>query len=150
VLPEAGPLAELTPVTVAAFSSEHRDRHDDALSDGRIAALGDVLADALTRAAAHSRCSTALNQDADPAISMSQWAAAHALEEVAACAPTVGPTADLVPRLRQILESRGITLTLVRRTSDAHAFTLAGSSFFPFWRQMSRHLRQHGNLSDAR
>lgn len=116
----------------------------------RIAALGDVLEDALGRAAAQFRCSTALNQDADPAVSLSQWAAAHALDEVVAFAPTVGPIADLVPRLREILTSRGITLTLVRRVSDAHAFTLAGSGFFPFWQQMSRHLRQHNDVSDAR
>lgn len=150
LLPEAGPLAELAPVTVAAFSSEHRYREHYALSERRIAALGDVLADGLARAAAHFRCSTALNQDADPAASISQWAAANALDEVAAFAPTVGPIADLVPRLRQILTSRGITLTLVRRASDAQAFTLAGSGFFPFWEKMSRHLRQQSNLSDAR
>jgi hypothetical protein len=149
LLPEAGPLAELTPVTVAAFSSEYRYRHHYALSDLRIAALDDVLADGLARAAAHFRCPTALNQDADAAVSIAQWAEAHTLDEVAAFAPTVGPIADLVPRLRQILTSRGIKLTLVRRPSDAHAFTLAGSGFFPFWEKMSRDLRQQSNLSDA-
>ena len=139
--PEARPLASLTPVTVAAFSSEHCYRHQYALSERRIAALHDVLGDGLARAAAHFQCPTLLSKDADPAASICTWAAAQSLAEVAAFAPTVGPVADLVPRLRQLLTSAGITLTLLRRASDAHVFTLAGAGFFPFWEKMSRHLR---------
>ena len=145
LLPEAGPLSTLTPVTIAAFSTEQ----DYALSKRRIAALGDVLADGLARAAAHFQCPTLLTKDADPAGSICTWAAAHALDEVAAFAPTVGPVADLVPHLRQLLTSAGITLTLLRRASDAHAFTLAGAGFFPFWEKMSRHLHHQRSLSAA-
>lgn len=150
LLPEVGPLANLTPVTVAAFSSEHRYREHYALSERRIAALGDVLADGLARAAAHFQCPTMLSKDADPAASLCAWATTHALDEVAAFAPTVGPVADLVPRLRQLLTAAGITLTLLRRASDAHAFTLAGAGFFPFWEKMSHHLNQQSSLSRTR
>ncbi len=146
LLPEAGPLAHLTPVSVAAFSTEP----SYALSERRIAALGNVLADGLARAAAHFQCPTVLSKDADPAASICTWAATHALDEVAAFAPTVGPVADLVPRLRQLLTSAGITLTLLRRASDAHAFTLACAGFFPFWEKMSRHLCQQNSLAAAR
>ena len=142
LLSEAGLLAHLTPVTVAAFSSEHRYRHHYALSERRIAALHEVLADGLARAAAHFQCPTVLSKDADPAASLCTLATTHGLDEVAALAPTVGPVADLVPRLRQLITSAGITLTLLRRASDAHAFTLAGAGFFPFWEKMSRHLCQ--------
>ncbi len=150
LFPEGGPLANLRPITVAAFSCEHHDHHPDALSERRIAALGDVHADGLARAAAHFQCPTMLSEDPDPATSICAWAANHALDEVAAFAPTVGPVADLVPHLRQLLTSAGCTLTLLRRASDAHAFTLAGGGFFPFWEKMRRHLQQQSSHFPAR
>ncbi len=150
LLPESGPLAALTPVTVAAFSSEHDYRHDYALSERHIAALDEALTDGLARAAAHFKCPTVFSKDADPATSLCTWAATHALDEVVAFAPTVGPMADLVPRLRQLLTSAGVTLTLLRRASDANVFTLAGAGFFPFWEKMSRHLNEQSSLAAAR
>lgn len=146
LLPESGPLANLTPLTVAAFSSEHRYRQHYALSERRIAALDEVLADGLARATAHFQCPTVLSKDVDPAASLWAWATTHELDEVVAFAPTVGPVADLVPRIRQFLSAAGITLTLLRRASDAHAFTMAGAGFFPFWEKMSRHLQQQSGL----
>lgn len=150
LLSEAGPLTNLTPVAVAAISSEHCYRHYYALSEQRIAALNNVLADGLARAAVHFQCPTVLSKEDDPAVSICKWAVNHGLDEVAALAPTVGPVADLVPRLRQLLTSSGITLTLLRRASDTHVFTLAGAGFFPFWEKMSRHLHQQCSLSTAR
>jgi len=91
-----------------------------------------------------------LSKDADPAPSLCKWAAAYGLDEVVAFAPNVGPVADLVPRLRQFLTSAGITLTLLRRASDVHVFTLAGAGFFPFWGKMSRPLQQQSSLAAAR
>jgi len=143
LLPEVGPFANFTPVTIAAFSTGQ----SHALSEKRIAAHAAVLGDGLGRAAAHFRCPTALGKDANPAASLCTWATTHALDEVVAFAPTVGPVADLVPSLRHLLTSAGIKLTLIRRASDAHAFTLAGRGFFPFWEKMSNHLRQQGSLS---
>ncbi len=150
LLPEAGPLADLAPVTVGAFSSEHCYRHHYALSEQRIAALGTVLGDGLARAAAHFQCPTLLSKEADPAVGICTWAVTHALDEVVALAPSIGPVADLVPRLRQLLASAGIPLKLVRRATDAHAFALAGAGFFPFWEKMSRHLREQISLAAAR
>jgi deoxyribodipyrimidine photo-lyase len=150
LLPEAGPLASLTPLADGVFSSEHRYRGHYALSERRIAALGWVQADGLARAAAHFQCPTEVNKEADPAASLTKWAAAHALDEVATFAPIVGPVADLVPRLRQLLTAQGIKLTLVRRASDAHVFPMAGGGFFSFWEKMSRHLNQQSSLSVAR
>ncbi len=148
LLPETGPLAHLTLVTIAAFSSDHG--HHSALSEQRIAALDEVLADGLARAAAHFRCPTVQSKDADPVAGFCTWATTHSLDEVVAFAPTVGPEADLVPRLRRLLSFAGITLTLIRRASDAHAFTLAGAGFFPFWEKMSRHLREQSSLPGER
>lgn len=150
LLPESGPLANLTPVIVAAFSSEQDDQHDYALSERHITALDKVLADGLARAAAHFKSPTVLSKDADPVASLCAWAVTYALDEVVAFAPTVGPVADLIPRLRQLLTSAGMKLTLLRRASDADVFTMAGAGFFPFWEKMSRHLREPNNLAVSR
>lgn len=142
LLPELGPLRSLTPVSVAAFSSEHLYRQHYKLSEGRITALTTVQSDGLARAGAHFKCHTALNHGEDPATSLCAWAAAHALDEIIAFAPNVGPVADILPRLRKLLSSAGIPLTLIRRSSDTQAFALAGAGFFPFWEKMGRYLKQ--------
>ncbi len=146
LMPEIGPLAKLRPVAIAAFYNEYSDDHAAALSEKRIAALREVLADGLARAAAHFQCPTVLSGDDDPAAAIHSWAAAHGLNEVVALAPMVGPVADVVPLLRQLLDSAGITLTLLRRASDTHAFEMAGAGFFPFWEKMSRHLNHQNSL----
>ncbi len=142
LLPEIGPLANLSPIAVAAFTSKNSGPHYFAPNELRMAALGKLLADGLARAAAHFQCSTELNEDDDPAASICNWAAIHGIEEVVSFAPTVGPVGDLVPQLQQRLNSAGIALTLIRRCSDTHAFKLAVTGFFPFWGKMSRHLNQ--------
>jgi hypothetical protein len=146
LLPEVGPLANLTPVSVAAFSQELDDCHTPALSERSIAAQEEALADGLARSAAYFSCPTEQSTYADPAACLAAWASKHGLEEVVAFAPTVGPVADLLPSVRQRLDKSGVALTLIRRASDAHAFQLAGSGFFPFWEKMSHHLRQQKNL----
>lgn len=143
LVPEVGPLARLTPVTVAASSSAH---HHFALSAQRRAALHEVLTDGLARTAAHFQCPTLLDKNDDLATGICSWAVTCGLDEVVAFAPTVGPVADLVPHLRQLLSSADITLTLLRRASDAHAFKLAGSGFFPFWEKMGRHINLQNSL----
>ncbi len=142
LLPELGPLTNLTPVSVAAFSSEHLYRQHYKLSEGRITALTTVLNDGLARAGAHFKCHAVLNRDDDPATSIRAWANAHALDEIVTFAPTVGPVADVLPRLRKLLSSSGIPLTLIRRSSDTQAFAFAGAGFFPFWEKMGRYLKQ--------
>jgi hypothetical protein len=146
LLPEVGPLANLTAVSVAAISQELDDCHIPALSVRSIAAQEEALADGLARSAAHFSCPTEQSTHADPAACLAAWASKHGLEEVVAFAPTVGPVADLLPPVRQLLDKSGVALTLIRRASDAHAFQLAGSGFFPFWEKMSRHLRHQKNL----
>ena len=146
LVPEIGPLAKLAPVSVAALAHEDYSRNALALSERSIAAHAKALADGLARAAAHFSCPTELITGNDPAASIAAWAANHRLEEVVAFAPTIGPVADLLPDVRERLKSSGITLTLLRRASDTHAFQLAGSGFFPFWEKMSRHLRDQKNL----
>jgi deoxyribodipyrimidine photo-lyase len=146
LVPEIGPLANLAPVSVAAFSQDHANRHTLGLSERSLAAQEEALADGLARAASHFSCPIELKNEVDPAACLTTWALNHGLEEVVAFAPTVGPVADLLPHVRQLLHSSGITLTLIRRASDSHAFELAGSGFFPFWEKMSRHLRQQKNL----
>jgi hypothetical protein len=146
LLPEMGPLANLTPASVAAFSQELDDRHIPALSKRSIAAQEEALADGLARSATHFSCPTEQSIHADPAACLDAWASKHGLEEVVAFAPTVGPVADLLPPVRQRLDKSGVALTLIRRASDAHAFELAGSGFFPFWEKMNRHLRHQKTL----
>jgi hypothetical protein len=146
LLPEVRPLANLTPVSVAAFSQELDDCHTPALSERSIAAQEEALADGLARSAAYFSCPTEQSTHADPAACLAAWASKHDLEEVVAFAPTVGPVADLLPSVRQQLDKSGVALTLIRRASDAHAFQLAGSGFFPFWEKMSRYLHHQKNL----
>lgn len=146
LVPEIGPLSKLAPVSVAALSQKHANCHILARSERSIAAQDEALADGLARAAAHFSCPSELIHEDDPADALSAWALNHGLDEVVAFAPTVGPVADLLPPLRQRLDSLGITLSLLRRASDAHAFQLAGSGFFPFWEKMSRHHKKHLTL----
>ncbi len=138
--PEIGPLAELTPDSVAAFTSERIYRDHYRLSGNRIRALRTVLADGIARAAAHYRCPSTLTDAEDTAASIGAWARSQQLTEVVAFAPTVGPVRDLVPRLSTLLADSGFRLTFIQRASDAHAFSLAYAGFFPFWEKMSRHL----------
>lgn len=140
--PEIGPLAELAPTIIAGCSSERVYRETFQLSSERIASLKTVLRDGLGRAAAHFGC-TALELEADdPAGALCSWAVEHELSEVVALAPMVGPVHDMLGRLEQLLEASGIRLTLVRRPSDAKAFSFVTAGFFPFWQKMRRHLSE--------
>ncbi len=139
--PEIGPLAELAPDAVAAFTSERVYRAHYRLSEIRIRALRTALTDGITRAAAHYGCPSTLADAGDTAASIVAWARSQQLTAVGAFAPTVGPVRDIVPRLSNQLAESGIRLTLIQRASDAHAFRLANAGFFPFWEKMSRHLR---------
>jgi deoxyribodipyrimidine photo-lyase len=150
LVPEVGPLAKLTPITIAGSCCEHSVHQRTAPSEQRIVALDAVLADGLARAAMHFQCPTVLLQEGDLAASLSTWATHHQLDEVVAFAPTVGPVADFLPQLRQQLTAAGVTLTLLRRPSDAQAFKLASAGFFPFWEKMSRHLNPQDHRSANR
>jgi hypothetical protein len=140
LVPELGPLAELAPVTIAACISDHVYRETYRLSERRIASLHTVLGDGLSRAGAHY-CSPALalNVD-DPVLGLCSWAKHNDLSEVVAFAPMVGPTQDILPRLKANFEALGVRLTLIRRPSDTTAFSFATAGFFPFWQRMSHHL----------
>jgi deoxyribodipyrimidine photo-lyase len=139
--PEIGPLADLAPDAVAAFTSDRIYRDHYRLGENRIRALRTVLADGITRAADHYRGPATLTDVDDTAASIGAWARSQQLMEVVAFAPTVGPVRDLVPRLSKQLAESGIRLTFIQRAADAHAFAFASAGFFPFWEKMSRHLR---------
>ncbi len=141
LLPEQGPLANVKPLAIAAFSSTRSYQQYYQLSKPRIDALHVALRDACQRAAHHFNAPFHLDHDDDPVTSLLRWAKAHALDEVVAFAPTVGPIQDMLPRLQRHLAAANLKLTLIRRPSDAHAFGLCGSGFFPFWQKMSRHLQ---------
>jgi deoxyribodipyrimidine photo-lyase len=136
--PEIGPLADFSPVAVAASTREKSDREEFLLSEKHLTFLHDVVTDGLARAATHYHCpATLVDEDG-----LAEWASSQQLTEVVAFAPTVGPILDLLPHLTRELTDRGIKLTLIRRPSDAHAFALAGSGFFGFWEKLSRHLQR--------
>ena len=138
--PEIGPLAELSPTSIAACWSERVYRETYRLSEQRIIALRTVLGDGLARAAGHFECpSLTLNGD-DPVAAVCAWAVEQQLAQVIGFAPMVGPVQDMIPRLKEGLGKLGISLTLVRRPSDATAFSFASAGFFPLWQQMRRHL----------
>jgi hypothetical protein len=100
-----------------------------------------VLCDAIARAEAHYECPTSLTDVTESSAGIVEWAQLHRLTEVVAFAPTVGPIRDLVPHLSERLAEMDIRLTFIRRDSDAQAFRMATTGFFPFWEKMSRHLR---------
>jgi len=138
--PEVGPLADLAPVSIAACISDHVYRDVYRLSGQRIASLHTVLADGLGRAGAHYRCPALALEGDDPVQGLCSWARDNDLKDVVAFAPTVGPTHDLLPRLRACLDATGVRLTLIRRPSDHTAFSFATAGFFPFWQKMCSHL----------
>jgi uncharacterized protein (TIGR03643 family) len=129
LVPEVGPLCHLKPISIAVLP--HEQCHDFPLSVRSTEAANASLTDGLARAATHFACPAELIRGDDPAASLKAWALTHGLAEVVAFAPTVGPIGDLLPMVRKHLASAGIALTLVRRTSDALAFQLATSGFFP-------------------
>ncbi len=139
--PEFGPLAELAPDSIAAFTSERTYRQHYRLGENRIRALRTVIADGVARAGSHYRCPSTLADADDTAASIGAWARLQKLTEVVAFAPTVGPVRDIIPRLSSHLAELGIGLTFIQRASDSHASALASAGFFPFWEKMSRHLR---------
>jgi hypothetical protein len=140
--PEIGPLAGLQPVSIATCLSHRVYRDTFQLSQQRIAALQAVLGDGVSRAAAHFGCPALELESDDPVEALHAWALQHRLSEVIALSPTVGPVHDLVGRLENRLEKAGTRLTLVRRPSDATAFSFASGGFFPFWQKMRAHLTE--------
>lgn len=140
--PEIGPLAELVPTSIAACFSERVYRETFQMSSGRILALKTVLRDGLDRAEAHFGCAALELEADDPADALCSWAFEHQVSEVVALAPMIGPVNDMLVRFERRLEAAGIRLTLVRRPSDATAFSFVTAGFFPFWQKMRRHLNQ--------
>lgn len=139
--PEMGPLAALVPTSIAACMSDRIDSETYRLSSQRIASLHSLLRDGLSRAGTHYSCQAIAVEADDPVAGLCSWVREHELAEVIAFAPMVGPIHDLLPGLRASLESLGARLTLIRRASDATAFSFATAGFFPFWEKMSRHLK---------
>jgi len=142
LVPEVGPLAGLSPTSIAACFSERIYRETFQLSSRRIAGLKVVLRDALERAAANFGCATLELEADDPAEALCSWAVENKLSDVVALAPTVGPVRDMLGRLERLLEAAGIRLTLLRRPSDATAFSFVTAGFFPFWQKMRGHLNE--------
>jgi deoxyribodipyrimidine photo-lyase len=140
LLPEIGPLAELAPVSIAAYFSEHVYKTIYELSAQRIASLRAVTQDGLDRAAAHYGAPAVVVEADDPVLGLGAWAKQEGLSEVVAFAPLIGPVHDIVHRLKLHLSELDVRLTLIRRPSDVTAFSFATAGFFPFWQKMSRHL----------
>ncbi len=125
LLPEIGPLSELKPVSIAVI-------HSSVPTPAARVALDDAIA----RAESHYACKVALVTVKECAA----WVRSHQLTQVVAFAPFVGPEQDLMEKISTSLASLDIPLTLLRRASDARAFSFAASGFFPFWKKMSRDL----------
>ncbi|MCA1964087.1 MAG: hypothetical protein LDL31_09110, partial [Prosthecobacter sp.] len=124
--------SSLRPAGIVAFTST-RCYGQMRLSPLRIQAITTALQDGLERAGLHFGCETTL-ADADcTATALAEWAAQNKVRHLAAMAPTTGPVADVLPRLRVLLDQAGIVLHLVRRPWDAALFPLAKAGFFPFW-----------------
>jgi len=138
--PEIGPLADLAPVSIAAYFSEPVYKTIYDLSPQRIASLRAVTQDGLDRAAAHFTCPATVVEAEDPVLGLGAWAKEASLSEVVTFAPLIGPVHDILSRLKLRLGELDIRLTLIRRPSDATAFSFATGGFFPFWQKMSRHL----------
>ncbi len=139
--PEIGPLALLAPVSVAACLSGYVYSQTYQLSSQRAASLHAVLGDGLERAAAHYACPALALETDDPVAGLCSWVRENELAEVVAFAPMIGPIHDMLPRLSASFAAMGTRLTLIRRVSDATAFSFATAGFFPFWVKMSRHFK---------
>lgn len=146
LVPEVGPLAAGRFVSIAACLGEDRDQAAYDFSAKSAAARRAALRDGLARGEAHFGCGAVGLEGEDSVEALCDWAERHQLDELVGFAPMVGPMGDLVPRLETQLGARGIRLTLLRRESDAVAFSFAGAGFFPFWQKMSRHISQLESL----
>ena len=62
------------------------------------------------------------------------------LDAIVALAPHVGPVADALPSIRQVLQVMNVPLHLLRRPWDETLFPWAKSGFFPFWEKAGRWL----------
>jgi deoxyribodipyrimidine photo-lyase len=147
--PEKGPLSMMVPAATSAFLSERVCRERYGLSALRLAALRTALGDGVQRASDHYGCASSLIEDDDPVAALSAWAAAHRLGEIVSMAPMVGPTRDLLPRLRNRLQEQGVRLTLLRRLSDQRVFEGATAGFFPYWQKIKVHLARQLASSDT-
>ncbi len=135
LLPESGPLEKLQPHAIAAFLTNHSSE-----SSLRHTARETILRDAIARAESHFHCPAALIPSADLVVSLIDWAKESRLTEIVSFAPFIGPIHDHLKRISATLAEANITLTMLRRESDAHAFSLSDRGFFPFWEKMRRHL----------
>jgi deoxyribodipyrimidine photo-lyase len=77
----------------------------------------------------------------DVATGLASWARSHSLDTVVAARPYVGPIADALPQIRELLKASGVTLVLIRNASDLRDFPAARSGFFPFWERTARVVR---------
>jgi deoxyribodipyrimidine photo-lyase len=139
LLPEQGPLSQLKPVSVAAFTSD-AVYAKMGLSPRRQASLHTALSDGVLRAAKHFGSTSTVTDAATTAAGVAAWVESEKLNSIVAVAPTVGPVADALAGIRDVMKERQVNLHLVRRPWDAELFPAARSGFFPFWEKTSRWL----------
>ncbi len=140
--PEIGALRGAKPAALSACVCEKVCREHFGLSPGRMQSVRTVLRDGVDRASAHYGCMGEVIEAVDPVAEMVGWAQRNRLDAVVGFAPMVGPTGDLVSRLDRELGAVGVALRLVRRASDAEAFSMASAGFFPFWQRMRQRLME--------
>lgn len=136
---EVGELSQLRPCSIAAFTS-HFIYSRYQLGTHRIRHLQTVLDDAVQRACRHYETTGNLEDTPDIALAITRWATAEKLDAIIAYAPFVGPVADALPRMKELLKGSNCPLYLIRRSSDQNILPMAKAGFFPFWENLKKQL----------
>jgi deoxyribodipyrimidine photo-lyase len=104
---------------------------------------GKAAADAAARAGRHFRCPVELADTLDAPGLIAAANEAGVSRIVTPCAP-VGPVADALAGITQVLAGEGIVLAQVRRDWDARFWPHATKGFFPFKEKIPALLREGG------
>lgn len=107
--------------------------------------LEQAVQDTASRAALHWKRDVSTATSAPLSDALLAWAVSQGLQQVIALRPDVGPIADKLPEIFQVLGNHHIHLALIDRPRYLALRPLATSGFFKFWEtlQKKNHLPGH-------
>ncbi len=135
--PETSPLAghAFRAILVSAHRAEW-DGHG--FPEGKRQWLLESLGDTSRRAAGHWKTPAPLAAPDDLAWTLSDWAKAQGVDQVATLRPDTGPLDDALPSISASLAAAGIHLALIDRPRDLVLRSLATGGFFQFWERLQK------------
>lgn len=144
LFPEGSPLSHIQFESIfAGLPLDLYREHQIAEPVARFTQL--ALRDSLDRARHHWDCpTTEAGWVRNWESAVIRWAEDHSLDGILALEAPVGPWKDLLPFLRQELNSRGLPFTQVRRDWDQLLYPLATRGFFAFKKEIPSLVQELG------